>query len=48
MYLYWYSVLKTTSFSKKLNEFSENVSFDSEFAPAFEIQPFKVLFFVFI
>ena len=31
----------------KLNEFSENVSFDSEFALAFEMQPFKVVSFVF-
>ena len=34
-------------FWTKLNELSENVSFDSEFALAFEIQPFKVAFFVF-
>ena len=31
----------------KLNELSQNVSFDSEFALAFEIQPFKVPFFAF-
>ena len=30
-----------------LNELSENVSFDSEFALAFEMQPFKVAFFLF-
>ena len=30
-----------------MNELSENVSFDSEFALAFEIQPFKIPFFVF-
>ena len=32
---------------RKLNELTENVSFDSEFALAFEIQPFKVSFFSF-
>ena len=34
-----------TLFWRKLNELSENVSFDSEFALAFEIQPFKGSFF---
>ena len=29
-----------------MNEISENVSFDSEFALAFEMQPFKVAFFL--
>ena len=38
---------KTTLFWGKLNELSENISFDSEFVLAFEIQPFKVAFFVF-
>ena len=38
----------TTLFERKLNELSENVSFDSEFILAFEIQPFKVSFFVFL
>ena len=36
---------KTVLFSRKLNELSENVSFDSEFALAFEIQSFKAAFF---
>ena len=31
----------------KLNELSENISFDSEFALAFEIQSFTVVSFVF-
>ena len=30
-----------------MNELSENVSFDSEFALAFEMQPFNVAFFLF-
>ena len=39
---------KTTLFWRKLNELSENVSFDSEFALGFEIQSqFKVSFFYF-
>ena len=38
---------KTTLFCRKLNELSENASFDSELAGAFEIQPFKVAIFVF-
>ena len=37
---------KPTLYWRKLNEHSENVSFDSEFALAFEIQRFKVAFFV--
>ena len=37
---------KTTLYWRKLNELSENVSFYSEFALAFEIQPFKVVLFV--
>ena len=41
-----YNVQKTTLFCGKLNELSENASFDSEFAVAFEIQPFKVATFV--
>ena len=41
-----YSVQKTTLFCGKLNELSENASFDSEFAVAFEIQLFKVATFV--
>ena len=36
---------KTILFWKKLNELFENVSFDSEFILAFDIQPFKVAFF---
>ena len=36
----------TTLYWRKLNKLSENVSFYSEFALAFEIQPFKVVFFV--
>ena len=39
------SVKKTTLFSRKLNELSENVGFDSEFTLTFEIQPFRVAFF---
>ena len=35
-----------TLYWRKLNEHSENVSFDSEFALAFEIQRFKVAFFI--
>ena len=46
MYPHRYSVPKTTLFERKLNELSENVNFDSEFVVAFEIQPFKVTFFV--
>ena len=38
---------KQPFFEKKLNELSENVSFDSEFALAFEIQPLKDAPFVF-
>ena len=38
-------VQKTTLFVTKLNELYENVGFDSEFALAFEIKPFKVAFF---
>ena len=41
------SVKKTTLFSRKLNELSENVGFDSEFTLTFEIQPFRVAFFVY-
>ena len=41
-----YNVQKTTLFCGKLNELSENASFDSEFAVDFEIQPFKVATFV--
>ena len=37
---------KTTLFWRKLNAFSENVSFDSELTLAFEIQPFKDALFV--
>ena len=44
----WGEHAKNNPFLKKLNELSENVSFDSEFALAFEIQPFKVAFFVFL
>ena len=33
---------KTSLFQRKLNELSEKVSFDFEFALALEIQPFKV------
>ena len=40
-----YSVQKTTPLSRKLNELSESVSFDSEFTLAFEIQPLKIDFF---
>ena len=40
------SVQETTLFVTKLNELYENVGFDSEFALAFEIKPFKVAFFV--
>ena len=40
-----YSVQKTTLLSRKLNELSESVSFDSEFTLAFEIQPLKIDFF---
>ena len=36
---------KTILFWIKLNELFENVSFDSEFILAFDIQPFKVAFF---
>ena len=36
---------KTILFWIKLNELFENVSFDSEFILAFDIQPFKVGFF---
>ena len=39
---------KTTLFENKLNEFSQNVRFDSEFFLAFEIQPIKVAFFLFV
>ena len=35
-------VQKTSLFQRKLNELSEKVSFDFEFALALEIQPFKV------
>ena len=38
---------KAIIFLRKLNELSENVSFDSEFALAFEIKLFKVAFFFF-
>ena len=38
---------KMTLLERRLNEVSENVSFDSEFALAFEVQPFKVVLFVF-
>ena len=38
---------KTTLFLRKFNEISQNVSFDSEFALAFEMQLFKAAFFVF-
>ena len=41
------SVQKNTMFQRKMNELCENASFDSEFALAFEIQQFKVAFFVF-
>ena len=41
-----YNVQKTTLFCGKLNELSENASFDSEFAVDFEIQPFKIATFV--
>ena len=43
----WVEREKNNPFWRKLNELSENVSFDSEFALAFEIQPFKFPFFVF-
>ena len=36
---------KTILFWIKLNELFENVSFDSEFILAFDVQPFKVAFF---
>ena len=39
--------LKTKLFWRKSNGLSENVSFNSEFALAFEIKPFKVAFFLF-
>ena len=39
---------KTILFWIKLNELFENVSFDSEFILAFDIQPFKVAFFFLI
>ena len=41
------SVKETTLVSRKLNELSENVGFDSEFTLTFEIQPFRVAFFVY-
>ena len=40
-------VHKTTLFWRKLNEISENVSFDSEFTLGFQIQSSKVAFFGF-
>ena len=39
---------KTSLFRRKLNELSGKVSFDSEFALAFEIQPLKLRFLVFL
>ena len=39
---------KTTLFQRKLNELPGNVSFDSEFVLAFEIQPFRIAFLVFL
>ena len=42
------SVQKTTVFVTKLNELFEDISFDSEFARAFETEPFKIAFFVFL
>ena len=41
------SVQKTTLFLRKLNELSEKVSFDSDFDLVFEMQPFKVAFFLY-
>ena len=38
---------KTSLFSKKLSEISENVSFNSEFGLGLDIQPFKVIIFFF-
>ena len=38
---------KTSLFSKKLSEISENVSFNSEFGLGLDIQPFKVIIIFF-
>ena len=48
MYPHGLNVQKTTLFERKLNEVFKYVSFDSEFVLAFEIQKFKVVFFVFL
>ena len=39
---------KANLFLRKLNELSENVSFDFEFTLAFEIKLFKAAFFFFL
>ena len=47
VYPHGQSVQKNTLFWRKSNELSRNISFDSEFTLAFEIQSFKIVFFVF-
>ena len=45
--LTWVERAISTFFERKLNEISENLSFDSGFTLAFEMQLFKVEFFFF-